>query len=76
MRVAFRHVLRKKGMNVTRRWNVERLKRSIGDPCGQPLLEHLAQEGRMIEQIRRSTLGILCMEWIIRSLRLRIERSW
>jgi hypothetical protein len=71
--VAFRHILRKKGMNVTRRWNVERLKRSIGDPCRQPL-EHLAEEGRMIEQITKSTLGILCMEWIIRTLRL--PRNW
>ena len=48
MSVDLRHGLRKKGMDVTRRWNVERLKRISGDPCGQPL-EHLVEEGRMIE---------------------------
>jgi hypothetical protein len=40
--VTFRHGLRKKGMNVTCRWNVEWLKRKRGDSCGQPL-EYLVQ---------------------------------
>jgi hypothetical protein len=31
MRVTLRHGLRKKGMDVTRRWNVEWLKRSSED---------------------------------------------